>query len=174
MNFQLEHQVETLEATRTAEARSVRTVDRTVKDLQTQIERRDKVNTQLSDDIAKARDRISNLLQTIDELQSSDSANTLQAKRAERELREEREKALRLERELEGWKALRMDRSEMRRSGTFKALSDIGAMDSMRRRRQGSMTPSEGGASLRVPTAGANGTPRSRVSSLSKETKTFL
>lgn len=70
-----------------------------------------------------------------------------------------------------------MDRSEMRRSGTFKALSDIGAMDSMRKRRQGSMTPSEGGASLRVPTGpGMNGigTPRSRVSSLSKETKTFL
>lgn len=32
------------------------------------------------------------------------------ARRAERDLREEREKALRLERELEGWKGLRMER----------------------------------------------------------------
>ena len=47
---------------------------------------------------------------TIDELQSSDSAAQLQAKRAERELREEKEKSLRLERELEGWKGLRVER----------------------------------------------------------------
>lgn len=56
------------------------------------------MNSQLTDDINKSRDRIERLLQTIDELQSSDSQSQLQAKRAERELREEREKALRLER----------------------------------------------------------------------------
>jgi len=95
-------------------------------------------------------------------------------------LREEKEKALRLERELEGWKALRMERSEMRRSGTFRAMSDLGGNDSIRRRREGSATPSEGAASLRVPGQG-NGTPGSRVSSLSKQVqadptpvKTFL
>jgi len=148
--------------------------------LQSQIERREKVNAQLADDIAKSRDRIGSLLATIEELQSSDSTNQLQAKRAERELREEKEKALRLERELEGWKALRMERSEMRRSGTFRAMSDISATDSIRRRREGSATPSEGAATLRVPGTG-NGTPRSRVSSLSKQVqaeptpvKTFL
>ena len=43
-------------------------------------------------------------MKTIDELQSSDSSNQLSARRAERELREEKERALRLERELEGWK----------------------------------------------------------------------
>jgi myosin protein heavy chain len=58
----------------------------------------------------KAREKISNLLATIDELQSSDSAAQLAAKRAERELREEREKALRLERELDNWKGLRVER----------------------------------------------------------------
>jgi myosin protein heavy chain len=62
------------------------------------------------DDLNKAREKISNLLTTIDELQSSDSAAQLAAKRAERELREEREKGLRLERELEGWKQLRVER----------------------------------------------------------------
>lgn len=62
------------------------------------------------EDLNKSRDKISSLLATIDELQSSDSTNQLAAKRAERELREEREKNLRLERELEGWKNLRVDR----------------------------------------------------------------
>jgi myosin protein heavy chain len=93
-----------------SESRSVRNVDRTVKDLQTQIERRDKQNAAVVEDLNKSREKISNLLATIDDLQSSDSTNQLAAKRAERELREEREKTLKLERELEGWKNLRVER----------------------------------------------------------------
>lgn len=108
--MQLEKALESSESTRLSESRSVRNVDRTVKDLQNQIERRDKQNTAVMEDLNKARDKISNLLNTIDELQSSDSGNQLAAKRAERELREEREKSLRLERELEGWKGLRVER----------------------------------------------------------------
>lgn len=100
-----------------------------MKDLQSQIERRDKINAQLSDDINKSRDKIERLLQTIEELQSSDSQNQLQARRAERELREEREKALRLERELEGWKALRVERGTtiIGRPNGVAALSDVGS-----------------------------------------------
>lgn len=112
-------------------------MDRTVKDLQSQIERRDKINVQLTDDISKSRDKVERLLRTIEELQSSDSENQLQARRAERELREEREKSLRLERELEGWKALRMERTAgIGRSGAFAAFNEerIGDSDS----RQGS------------------------------------
>lgn len=85
-----------------------------MRDLQSQIERRDKQNAALSEDVNKARDKMSALLATIDELQSSDSANQLAAKRAERELREERERCLRMERELEGWKGLRMERGSLR------------------------------------------------------------
>ncbi|KIW04631.1 uncharacterized protein PV09_04377 [Verruconis gallopava] len=107
---ELEQALEAAESARTSEARSIRTVDRTVKDLQSQIERREKQNAMLSEDLNKAREKISNLLKTIDELQTSDSANQLSAKRAERELREAKENALRLERELEGWKALRLER----------------------------------------------------------------
>jgi len=84
-----------------------------VRDLTQQIERREKQNSALADDLTKARDKISNLLSTIDELQSTDSVNQLSAKRAERELREEKERALRLERELEGWKGLRFERGSM-------------------------------------------------------------
>ncbi|EEP78856.1 myosin-11 (Myosin heavy chain [Uncinocarpus reesii 1704] len=124
---ELETQLEDQESKRSAEQRSVRNVDRTVKDLQSQIERRDKMNAQLTDDIAKSRDKIERLLQNIDELQTSESENQLQARRAERELREEKEKSLRLERELDGWKSLRVERgSAIARSTTFTGLSDIG------------------------------------------------
>jgi len=50
-------------------------------------------------------------------------------------LREEREKALRLERELEGWKALRMERGNLVRNGTLVALSEMGDLGERERRR---------------------------------------
>jgi myosin protein heavy chain len=85
-------------------------VDRIVKDLQSQIDRKDKQNVQLSEDVSRMRDRADKLLTTIEELQSSESDNQLSARRAERELREEKEKTLRLERELQGWKNLRNEK----------------------------------------------------------------
>jgi myosin protein heavy chain len=126
-NLQLESQLENLEQTRTTEARSVRTVDRTVKDLQGQIERRDKSIQNLQDDLNKSRDKTERLLQTIEELQTSDSSAQLSAKRAERELREEREKALRLERELEAARNSRNEHGSARQSGALAALSDAGS-----------------------------------------------
>lgn len=60
--------------------------------------------------MGRMRDKADKLLQTIDELQASESANQLSARRAERELREEKDRALKLERELEGWKSLRMEK----------------------------------------------------------------
>ena len=107
---QLEKQLDDQESVQSQSARSVRNVDRTVRDLQSQIERRDKQNAQLSDEIAQKCDKIERLLVNIEELQSEDSQNQLAARRAERELREEREERLRLERELEGWKSLRVER----------------------------------------------------------------
>ena len=84
------------------------------------------MNGQLTDDVNKAREKVERLLKNIEELQQSDSESQLQARRAERELREEREKGLRLERELDGWKILRAERgSAMGRGvGTF---SDVGS-----------------------------------------------
>lgn len=107
---QLEHQIEAHESKHATSLRSVRNIDRTVRDLQAQISRRDKQAQQLTNDIAKGRDKIDRLLQTVDELQAEEAQSQLAARRAERDLREEREKALRLERELEGWKGLRMER----------------------------------------------------------------
>lgn len=117
---QLESQLEAQETERNKSQRSVRNVDRTVKDLQQQIDRREKANMQLQDDITRSREKVEKLLQTIDELQSSDSTNQLSARRAERELREEHQKALRLERELEGWKAMRMEKPPALHNGTVR------------------------------------------------------
>ncbi|KAK4561321.1 class II myosin [Recurvomyces mirabilis] len=124
---ELESQLETLEHTRSSEARSVRTVDRTVKDLQSQIERRDKSLSHLDSELGRSRDKIGSLLSNIEELQQSDSSSQLATKRAERELREEREKTLRLEREVDTLRAVNREReASVRRSGTLAALSDNG------------------------------------------------
>lgn len=68
---------------------------------------------QLNDDVSRLRDRVEKLLVTVDELQASESDIQLSARRAERELREEKERNLRLERELEGWKHLRMEKGSV-------------------------------------------------------------
>lgn len=92
-----------------------------MKDLQAQIERKSKQNLQLTDDVSRMRDKIDKLLQTIEDLQSSESTNQLTARRAERDLREEKERALRLERELEGWKSLRMEKGSSSVAGSMRS-----------------------------------------------------
>ncbi|KAH7176581.1 hypothetical protein EDB81DRAFT_43477 [Dactylonectria macrodidyma] len=67
------------------------------------------------------RDKVDKLLQTIEELQSSESANQLTARRAERELREEKEKTLRLGRELEGWKNMRNEKNSGSMMGSVRS-----------------------------------------------------
>ena len=101
----MEQQLEAQLTQQAQSQRSVRNVDRTVKDLQLQIERKEKGATQLQDDLTRSRDKIEKLLKTIDGLQQSESEAQLQAKRAERECRETKEQKLRLERENEGWKS---------------------------------------------------------------------
>jgi len=130
----------------------MRTVDRQVKDLQSQVERREKQQAALSEDLSKARDKISSLLSTIDELQSSDSASQLVAKRAERELREEKERVLRLERELEGWKGLRLERGSARGGLPVNAAlgSEVGSVRS-RGIREGSVAPGVESADVLPP-----------------------
>ena len=88
-----------------------------MRDLQSQLARRDKIASQLTDDVARGREKIERLLETVDELQAEEAKSQLSARRAERDLREEKEKGLRLERELEGWKGLRMERGGGGKSG---------------------------------------------------------
>ncbi|KAL4952253.1 hypothetical protein BDW69DRAFT_24377 [Aspergillus filifer] len=81
------------------------------------------MNAQLEEDVNRGREKVERLLKNIDELQQSESNSQLSARRAERELREEREKCLRLERELNGWKALRVERG----TRSHVAFSDAGS-----------------------------------------------
>ncbi|KAI9709980.1 MAG: hypothetical protein M1820_003058 [Bogoriella megaspora] len=159
---ELEKQLESETSLRATETRTQRTSDRTFKDLQSQIARKEKSLAQMTSDLDASRAKISRLLTNIDELQQADSASQLASKRSERELREEREKNLRLERELEGWKGLRMERESVRRSGTLAALSDVDV-----RSRRGSLTVKREGSA--VPMEGERGNER-KVSA----TKGFL
>lgn len=110
------------ESQRALSLRSARNHERTLRDLQIQISRRDSQVQQLRDDVAKSREKLVRSQQTIDELQAEETKSQLVARRAERDLREEREKALMLERELEGWKGLRMERGR----GSEWAVNGIG------------------------------------------------
>lgn len=123
---QLEAQLETVENERHRSSREVRNVDRTVKDLQSQIDRRERANNQLQQDIERGRDKVEKLLKTIDELQSAESGAQLAARRAERELREEREKRLRLERQMEGWRGMRMDKGVSEGNGALRQVRRSG------------------------------------------------
>jgi myosin protein heavy chain len=157
---QLESQLEEHETERSKSQRSVRNVDRTVKDLQSQIERKDKQNAQLADDMGRMRDKMDKLLKAIEELQASESNNELSARRAERELREERERALKLEREVEGWRA----RTEKGSSGGSVAGSVFGG--SMRSRHVGWAPGSD--EAVKVPQR------KSSISRVPSMTKGFL
>lgn len=61
--------------------------------------------------MSRLGDKVSKLLVTIDELQDSESTSELSARRAERELREEKERCQMLEREVEGLKAMRVEKA---------------------------------------------------------------
>ncbi|KAI0552455.1 P-loop containing nucleoside triphosphate hydrolase protein [Xylaria curta] len=163
---ELETQLETQQNEYSKSQRSTRNVDRVVKDLQSQIERKDKQTTQLNDDVSRLRDRVEKLLKTIDELQASESTNQLTARRAERELRTEKEKALRLERELEGWKHLRMEKGNVNGGSVrFGTPALEGGSRRVSGMRNGTPAPDEG---VEVP---------KRKSSLSRQpsmTKGFL
>ncbi|KAH6628272.1 P-loop containing nucleoside triphosphate hydrolase protein [Chaetomium tenue] len=158
---ELESQLEDHENERSKSQRSVRNVDRTVKDLQSQIERKDKQNGQLNEDMGRMRDKMDKLLKTIEELQASESNNELAARRAERELREEKERALKLEREVEGWK-MRMEKGITGGSGVSAAGSVFGG--SMRSRHVGWATEEP----VKVPQR------KSSISRVPSMTKGFL
>jgi myosin protein heavy chain len=148
---QLESQLEAQETERSKSQRSVRNVDRTIKDLQGQIERKDKQNVQLTEDVGRMRDKVDKLLKTIDELQASESANQLSARRAERELREEREKAKGLERELEGWKSLRKEKGSSVLGSVAGSIISTGSMRRMGTWRSGLASEDDTSSIFEVP-----------------------
>ncbi|TQV93311.1 myosin type II heavy chain [Cordyceps javanica] len=126
---ELESQLEKHETEKSQSQRSTRNVDRTVKDLQGQVERKDRQNSQLSEDVNRMREKVDKLLKTIDELQASESATQLLTRRTERDLREEKEKTLRLEREVDSLKAFKSGGS-LRAGGSIRSrISALGVIE---------------------------------------------
>ncbi|OAA40198.1 myosin-11 (Myosin heavy chain) [Beauveria brongniartii RCEF 3172] len=128
---ELESQLEKHETEKSQSQRSTRNVDRAVKDLQGQVERKDRQNAQLSEDVGRMREKVDKLLKTIDELQASESAIQLSTRRAERDLREEKEKTLRLEREVDSLKAFKSGGSlKLKTSGSIRSrINALGVIE---------------------------------------------
>jgi len=128
MKYQLEAQLEKQETERNQSQRSVRNVDRQIKDFNAEIERKEKRCLQLQEENNRQREKQEKLLQTIEELQSSESGHEHAARRAERELREERGKVLQLEKELENLKTRGYQKGS-RPSGSWRPGSEWGGDD---------------------------------------------
>ncbi|OAA75298.1 myosin-11 (Myosin heavy chain) [Akanthomyces lecanii RCEF 1005] len=126
---ELESQLEKHETEKSQSQRSTRNVDRAVKDLQGQVDRKDRQNAQLSEDVSRMREKVDKLLKTIDELQASESAVQLSTRRAERDLREEKERTLRLEREVDSLKTLKSGGSLRRGSSIRSRINALGVIE---------------------------------------------
>ncbi|TPX34846.1 hypothetical protein SmJEL517_g02611 [Synchytrium microbalum] len=78
--------------------------DRTVKDLQFQLTERDKAKTRFAEEIDKLTDKCRQQKAQIEELESAEANLQLAKRRAEREYAEQKERSLRLEKEVENLK----------------------------------------------------------------------
>lgn len=102
----------------TEESRSFRSNDRSVKDLQTQILQKERLEAKLQEEISRNETKIRSLQETIESLQGMETTQRLASRRAEREARDLKETSLRLEKELEDWKN-RFQTVSKRTSRTF-------------------------------------------------------
>ncbi|BFZ61595.1 class II myosin [Saitoella coloradoensis] len=118
---ELEKQLQEHEKYRNEHAKTVRNTDRTVRDLQFQLSRSDKGKSQLESELSQQEKRIQNLTNDIQDLHTSENNAQLRAARAEREAREQHERCLRLERELERYKSRQETGTGLspRRAGTL-------------------------------------------------------
>lgn len=102
---ELERQLEEQSQRYTEESRSSRTNDRLVKDLQNQIQQKEKHTAKLEDELNRNETKIKSLQETIENIQGLETTQRLASRRAEREARDLKETSLRLEKELEDWKS---------------------------------------------------------------------
>ena len=100
----LERQIEEQSRRYVEETRQVRTNDRSVKDLYSQLSQKDKLIARLQDDASRLESKMQRLLESMEALQTSETNHRLSARRAKREARDVKERSLRHEKELEEWK----------------------------------------------------------------------
>lgn len=101
------------------DSRSLRSNDRSVKDLHLQLSQKEKHALKLEDEIGRNESKIKSLQKTVESLQGLETTHSLAARRAEREAREMKERALRMEKELEDWKSRYNSISSKRNSRVF-------------------------------------------------------
>ncbi|KAG4304526.1 hypothetical protein PORY_001919 [Pneumocystis oryctolagi] len=126
----LENELRERDSMLNKENKTIRFTDRSIKDLQYQLSQRDKIKERLENELVKSDEKIQKLKEVVEELQSSESASQLAARRAEREARDEREKSLRLEKELEKAKSRIESASIISRNNTIKSLNSLSSKSS--------------------------------------------
>jgi myosin protein heavy chain len=102
---ELETQLEAQSRQYTDDLRQSRLNDRSVRDLYTQINQKDKQFERLQEEAIKSEDKIKRLKESLESLQAEDASHRLVARRSEREARDAKERALLLEKELLEWKS---------------------------------------------------------------------
>lgn len=123
LTSQLEQHIESQSKERSENERAERTTGRTIRELHNQLTVYEDNKSRLQKEIEIGEGKANRLKSDIEELQASESNHQLIARKAEREARSLKEKSLRLEKELESWKA-RFDKSMMKRSNTLANLSE--------------------------------------------------
>ncbi len=102
---ELEKTIEDVNRRRIEEDKSSRTLDNSLKGLKDELKQKERLATRYDDELSTKINKINNLVETLEKLQGSESQFRLTAKRAEREKKEMKERALQLERELEEWRS---------------------------------------------------------------------
>lgn len=119
---ELEKELQTQDRMKLEESRSLRNTDRTIKDLENSLAQRDAAQKRIEDKMHKAELRTQSMQQDIETLRDSEAANQMRARRAERDAADQRERALRAEKELERYKS-RDELNKISRSNTMNRLN---------------------------------------------------
>lgn len=101
---ELEQRLDARSAASTAAERSARAAERSVKELQGLVAARERSVQRSKEELSRYEAKIKNLQETVESLQSAETTHRLATRRAERELKDGKEKTLRLQRDLEEWK----------------------------------------------------------------------
>jgi myosin protein heavy chain len=101
---ELEERLHRQASDHTQEILKLKAESRSARELESQIATKEKLLARLQDESAKDKERVRHLVQTVEALQAEESTHLLASRRAEREARDAKERALQLEKELEEWK----------------------------------------------------------------------
>ncbi|CCG81796.1 putative Myosin type II heavy chain [Taphrina deformans PYCC 5710] len=127
--LELEKELNNQDRAKREESRSIRITDRAIKDLEATVAQREATQKRLVEKASKAEARAQSLQADLEALRDEDAANKLRARRAERDVSDQRERALRAEKELERYKS-RDELNKMTRSNTMLRLN--GNLSSLR------------------------------------------